>query len=258
MKKKYIIGKDKNYPITSKIEQYQDFDRLMQTYHTPLSTGRLLMRWIGYSASFIVLTLLSISSTQKVGKLTQSLVETSTQVPQSEPQESYRKSQVTLHKREEEQQIKPQKKSKPEDLKKLQPINQPHKPTEISEIKKETSLSDKQEKNTTSDTLLLKPLTYEQAEPLTDYPTLYKFLAENLKYPKEALKDSLEGTVKVHFLISPTGEITNAEIIQSLSEAHDREAQRVVLMMPPWKPARLNGKIVPSRIVIPLTFKINK
>ena len=69
------------------------------------------MRWIGYSASFIVLTLLSISSTQKVGKLTQSLVETSTQVPQSEPQESYRKSQVTLHKRE-EQQIKPQKKSK--------------------------------------------------------------------------------------------------------------------------------------------------
>lgn len=257
MKKKYILNKEKISPKSSKIDQYRDFDRLMQAYKAPLSWGNLLIRWFSSGALFLILTMLSVSSKHNEGQFKVQNHKSDLFALRASSSGSTSTAQVSLQEVDELRQLRLQKEIKALKAKKQGELSIKANPSETSGANPKMSLSDVPERNLTDDTLS-KPQAYEQAEPLSDYPTLYQFLAENLRYPEEALKDSIEGTVKVRFLISPKGNITEAEVIQSLSNAHDQEAQRVILMMPPWKPARLNGKAVPSRIVIPLTFKINK
>lgn len=97
---------------------------------------------------------------------------------------------------------------------------------------------------------------YSQAEPVDGYPQLYTYFASELKYPQEAMADSVQGVVTVVFTINTEGKPEKISIEQSLGEAFDREAIRVIANMPAWKPASFNGKPVASRISLPLTFKI--
>lgn len=98
---------------------------------------------------------------------------------------------------------------------------------------------------------------YLQAEPIDGYPELYKFFHNELQYPKEMLKDSVEGVVVVLFTISKEGKPQNIAIEQSLGTAFDEEAVRLIRAMPLWRPATYNGKPVASRLSIPLTFNID-
>lgn len=99
---------------------------------------------------------------------------------------------------------------------------------------------------------------YAEAEPLNGYPDLYEYFHKELKYPQEVLKDSLEGIVSVQFIISKQGRPEQIKILQSLGTPFDNEAIRVISGMPEWKPASLNGKPVPARISMPLTFTITR
>ena len=100
--------------------------------------------------------------------------------------------------------------------------------------------------------------SYVQAEPVSGYPDLYDYFNKNLVYPKEALKDSIQGVLTIAFVVNRDGRPEKIEIVNSLGEAFDREARRLVENMPDWKSAVLNGKPVPSRISLPVTFQIVK
>lgn len=99
---------------------------------------------------------------------------------------------------------------------------------------------------------------FTQAEPVDGYPALYAYFNQALTYPPEAMADSVEGVVTVIFSISVEGRPEKIYIDQSLGEPFDREAIRVIQHMPLWKPAAYNGKPVPSKISLPLTFQIKK
>jgi TonB family protein len=99
---------------------------------------------------------------------------------------------------------------------------------------------------------------YVQAEPVDGYPALYKYFAEQLKYPEEALGDSTHGVIIVVFTINKKGVPEKISIEQSLGPAFDRETFRVIKNMPPWKAATYNQKPVASKISLPLTFQIKK
>lgn len=99
---------------------------------------------------------------------------------------------------------------------------------------------------------------YVQAEPLDGYDKLFEYFRANLKYPEEALSDSVEGVVTVSFVVTPDGKADNISIRNSLGEAFDREATTLVSNMPLWKPATLNGKAVPSKMSLPLNFELKK
>ncbi|HMJ67354.1 MAG TPA: energy transducer TonB [Cyclobacteriaceae bacterium] len=99
---------------------------------------------------------------------------------------------------------------------------------------------------------------YLEAEPVDGYPELYAYFKKELKYPVEAMKDSIEGIVSVSFVINNQGQPEQIKILNSLGAAFDHEATRVVTGMPQWKSASLNGKSVPARISMPLTFQIDK
>ena len=99
---------------------------------------------------------------------------------------------------------------------------------------------------------------YIEAEPLNGYPDLYAYFQQELTYPVELLKDSIEGIVSVSFVINRSGKPEQIKIENSLGVAFDNEAIRVVSGMPSWKAASLNGKPMPAKMSIPLTFQINR
>jgi TonB family protein len=63
---------------------------------------------------------------------------------------------------------------------------------------------------------------------------LHKYIINNLNYPEEAKKDSISGTVHVHFEVTPTGEITKVEVTRTDNEVFNKEAIRIVKEMPVW------------------------
>lgn len=58
-----------------------------------------------------------------------------------------------------------------------------------------------------------------------------KFVEDQLKYPDEAIKNQIEGTVVVRIEINYLGEVVNAHIISGLGHGCDQEAVRVVKLL---------------------------
>jgi protein TonB len=122
------------------------------------------------------------------------------------------------------------------------------------QVKKEKTPEPPSDTNDAADTKDV----YLEAEPVNGYPDLYAYFQKELKYPVEAMKDSIEGIVSVSFVINKQGQPEQIRILNSLGAAFDSEAIRVITGMPGWKAASLNGGPVPARISMPLTFQINK
>ena len=72
------------------------------------------------------------------------------------------------------------------------------------------------------------------------------------------MKDSIQGIMKISFVINEEGKPVSIRTEESLGKPFDGEAVKLIESMPPWKPALLNGKPVKSRISLPLTFEIRK
>jgi TonB family protein len=83
---------------------------------------------------------------------------------------------------------------------------------------------------------------------------LTKFLANNLKYPEEALQSGVQGPVQVSFLIDEEGNISSGRIIKSPGIELDDEALRLIRMMPKWTPAQKDGKPIAVWYTISIQF----
>jgi TonB family protein len=116
----------------------------------------------------------------------------------------------------------------------------------------------KEQSTTKRSEVLAKESEYVQAEPSNGYPDLYNFFSEHVKYPSEALKDSTQGIQTISFIINAMGKPEQIAVVNSLGEHFDKESMRLIENMPNWKPATLNGKPVPSKVSLPITFQIQK
>lgn len=97
---------------------------------------------------------------------------------------------------------------------------------------------------------------YIQAEPIEGYPSLYAYLNAQLQYPAESLKDSIQGVQTISFVINVEGKPEQIQFVESLGASFESESKRLIESMQAWKPATLNGKPVPSKLVLPLTFQV--
>ena len=84
---------------------------------------------------------------------------------------------------------------------------------------------------------------------------LVKYLSENIKYPKKALKNGITGKVFVQFVIDKTGKVTNVTAVRGVEKSLDKEAVRVIKSMPKWKPGMKDGQPVKVKYTIPINFK---
>ncbi|MDB5272614.1 MAG: TonB family protein [Chitinophagaceae bacterium] len=83
-----------------------------------------------------------------------------------------------------------------------------------------------------------------------------KFLSKNLVYPRDAERKGIEGRVIIGFTVEKTGEIVDVKILKGVSESMDKEAERVVKMMPKWKPGKNNGVAVRTRHKVDIVYKL--
>ena len=81
---------------------------------------------------------------------------------------------------------------------------------------------------------------------------------EHLKYPKEAVKDSLQGRVTLQFTIEKDGSVTDVHVLRGCASILDEEAVRVVSQSPKWTPGLIKGE--PVRVIynFPVVFQLTK
>lgn len=85
---------------------------------------------------------------------------------------------------------------------------------------------------------------------------LIRFIAANIKYPKDVEATDKPVRVIVQFTVKTDGSIEDTKVLRGQGDAYDAEALRVVkLMSGKWIPAENGGKPVDSQFTIPLTFK---
>jgi TonB family protein len=85
---------------------------------------------------------------------------------------------------------------------------------------------------------------------------MFQFLADNIDYPRKALKKDIAGTVYVGFVINKLGNIVEVKIKRGVNEFLDKEAVRVVKSMPNWKPGKQDGELVRVAYTLPIKFKL--
>lgn len=99
---------------------------------------------------------------------------------------------------------------------------------------------------------------FEEAEIMPEYlggqEGFFKYLKENIKYPKSASDAGIHGTVYVSFIVNKFGDVSNVKIVRGLNEACDKEALRVVSNMGKWKPGIQDGKKVSVHFHLPISF----
>ena len=115
----------------------------------------------------------------------------------------------------------------------------------------------------------------------------FKFIAEHIRYPKLCQEFGVHGRVIINFVVEKDGSLTNIKKLrgagkelseievtaykkehpdseekleagQDLGDLLYEEAERVVKLMPKWKPAKdKDGNIVRSSFILPISFRLN-
>lgn len=98
-------------------------------------------------------------------------------------------------------------------------------------------------------------------EQMPEYPggmsELMKYVARNIKYPADALREKTQGRVIVQFIVGTDGYTSDFKVMKSVSPSLDAEAIRVLANMPKWTPGMQRGEAVPVKFTVPVTFKLD-
>lgn len=104
------------------------------------------------------------------------------------------------------------------------------------------------------------PIKFTVVQKIPEFPggwsAFMQWLTKNLKYPVAAQQSKVQGTVVVSFIVNKDGSIANVKITTSANPLLDREALRVMKMMPKWKPGIDKNKVCRTMIAIPVVFKL--
>jgi len=131
---------------------------------------------------------------------------------------------------------------------------------------------------------------FDVIEKMPQFPggdeALMKYIAQNIKYPIDAMKTGTQGKVYLRFVVSATGKVENPTVIKSTLESAkkldevvvvgyasktneknqaaeanmallEKEASRVASTLPDFIPGEQNGKKVAVYYTLPVTFRLN-
>lgn len=86
---------------------------------------------------------------------------------------------------------------------------------------------------------------------------MYKYLAQNIKYPQLARENNITGRVYVTFVVEKDGSVTGVRVMRDIGGGCGAEAVRVVKSMPKWKPGKQRGKAVRVQYNLPVNFSLH-
>lgn len=82
------------------------------------------------------------------------------------------------------------------------------------------------------------------------------WLKSHLSYPPVAADNGIQGKVIVKFVVGRDGSVSQAQVVRGIDPALDREALRVVNIMPKWNPGMNNGQPANVWFTLPVTFRL--
>ena len=104
---------------------------------------------------------------------------------------------------------------------------------------------------------------FEVVEQMPEFPdggmpALMEYFVKNIKYPEAAMKKGTQGRVTVQFVVEKDGSIANAKVLRGIDPELDKEAVRVISMMPKWKPGMQKGQAVNVKYTVPVMFRLTE
>ena len=106
----------------------------------------------------------------------------------------------------------------------------------------------------------LDALDQKVVEQLPEFPggavALMKWLTSNLRYPQYARQRKVQGRVVTQFIVNTDGSLSDLKVVESVEPSLDREALRVLRMMPSWKAGQIDQKPCRTMVCIPIVFKL--
>jgi protein TonB len=96
-----------------------------------------------------------------------------------------------------------------------------------------------------------------QPEPPGGMSAWNQYLSKNLKYPTQARRMGIEGSVIVVFVVNTDGSIQDVDVLRGIGGGCDEEAVKVVSNAPKWTPGKQRGRPVRTRMRLPIRFKLS-
>lgn len=83
-----------------------------------------------------------------------------------------------------------------------------------------------------------------------------KFLAKNINYPTISQENGVQGRVIVQFVVNTDGSVVDPVVVRGVDPYLDKEALRVIKMMPKWSPGKQRNKPVRVKYTVPVMFRL--
>ena len=101
--------------------------------------------------------------------------------------------------------------------------------------------------------ILFGPVVETSPEFPGGIEALFKFIAENINFPAEIVCDQCRTICQ--FVVEKDGSISNIQVVRSSGDDFlDKEAVRVLSIMPKWKPGEQQGKPIRTKYTIPINW----
>jgi TonB family protein len=101
---------------------------------------------------------------------------------------------------------------------------------------------------------------YKMADSSPEYykgeDALGEFVLSNLEYPDLAIRQNLQGTVVMSFIVEPNGTISNIVVEKEFNHLCTQEALRI-MRQTKWKPGKKDGKAIRYKTKYPIIFNLN-
>jgi protein TonB len=101
---------------------------------------------------------------------------------------------------------------------------------------------------------------YDVAEQNAEFPggeeACMKWLHDHIKYPSICQDQGVQGRVYIGFVVNRDGSIVDVKVVKSPDANLSKEAERVVKLMPKWRPAKQGNKTVRQRYNLPVNFRL--
>lgn len=103
---------------------------------------------------------------------------------------------------------------------------------------------------------------FSVVETMAEFPggqqKLMEYLSENIKYPRTAKENGIQGTVYIGFIVNENGEIENIRVLRGVAPSLNQAAISVVEHMPKWTPGKKRGENVKVNMEIPIRFSLGE
>lgn len=97
----------------------------------------------------------------------------------------------------------------------------------------------------------------KMALPKEGIQAFYAKLVKKLRYPIGAQLSRKEARIYIQFIVDESGKLTDFKSLSSEGYRFEEKTLKKLEEFPNWNPATYHGRIVKSKYVLPVTFKLN-